>query len=154
MLDRAALHWSHRRNALDAGGRGECTSDEQRDPTCRSRARRKGGRRQDEDPISHLSRRARHDAAGLPFRVVAPLRTVRPGMRFFRAKRRGEARMKTRIAASLLAAGALASAGTALAAPPQVREVGVGVALGEPIGGSAKLWFDGPWAADLGAGLS
>src|SRR6185312_11644871 len=62
--------------------------------------------------------------------------------------------MKTRIAASLLAAGALASAGTALAAPPQVREVGVGVALGEPIGGSAKLWFDGPWAADLGAGLS
>lgn len=60
--------------------------------------------------------------------------------------------MKTIIAASLIAAGALAS--TASAAPAQVREVGVGVALGEPIGGSAKLWFDGPWAADLGAGLS
>jgi len=28
------------------------------------------------------------------------------------------------------------------------------VALGEPIGGSMKLWFDGPWAADVGAGLS
>lgn len=61
--------------------------------------------------------------------------------------------MKTLIAASLVAAGALASACPASAAA-EVREVGVGVALGEPIGGSMKLWFDGPWAADVGAGLS
>lgn len=61
--------------------------------------------------------------------------------------------MKTRIAAALLAAGVLTSA-----APPSpaaaIREVGVGVALGEPIGGTAKFWLDGPLAADAGIGLS
>jgi hypothetical protein len=62
--------------------------------------------------------------------------------------------MKTMIAAALLAAGALASARPAAAAASGVKEVGVGVALGEPIGGSVKFWFDDPMAVDVGAGLS
>lgn len=60
--------------------------------------------------------------------------------------------MRIMIAATLLAAGALISARPAAAA--DIREVGVGVALGEPIGGTAKFWLDGPWAADAGVGLS
>ena len=58
--------------------------------------------------------------------------------------------MKTMLAAVLLAAGTCASASAA----GQIQEVGVGVVLGEPIGGTAKLWLDDRLAADVGAGLS
>jgi opacity protein-like surface antigen len=94
------------------------------------------------------------------FRVVAALRPfVPPFLKlgrafdsdFFRAATREGDQMKTIIAAVILAAGACASAS---AAADAVREVGVGVALGEPIGGTAKFWFDDRFAADVGAGLS
>lgn len=52
-----------------------------------------------------------------------------------------------------LAALAVLAAGVPVSAS-QVRDVGVGVVLGEPIGGSAKLWLDDRTAVDLGAGLS
>ncbi|MFI5351010.1 MAG: hypothetical protein ACHQ2Z_15815 [Elusimicrobiota bacterium] len=55
--------------------------------------------------------------------------------------------MKTILTAVLLAAGTCASA-------EGVRELGVGVVLGEPIGGTAKLWLDDALALDVGAGLS
>ena len=58
--------------------------------------------------------------------------------------------MKTMIAAVVLAAGTCACPSTAA----EIEEVGVGVALGEPIGGTAKFWTGGPLAADVGAGLS
>jgi hypothetical protein len=58
--------------------------------------------------------------------------------------------MKTMLAFLLVAAGTLAPASAA----GEVREAGIGVALGEPIGGTAKLWFDDRLAADIGAGLS
>lgn len=35
-----------------------------------------------------------------------------------------------------------------------LSDVSVGVVLGEPIGGTAKLWFDDRFAADAGVGLS
>ena len=55
--------------------------------------------------------------------------------------------MKTMLAAMLIAIGTCARAA-------EIREVGVGVALGEPIGGTAKLWLDDRLAADVGAGWS
>jgi hypothetical protein len=58
--------------------------------------------------------------------------------------------MKTMLAAVILATGAWSFA----AAADSIREIGVGVALGEPIGGTAKLWFDDRLAADVGAGVS
>jgi hypothetical protein len=58
--------------------------------------------------------------------------------------------MKTMIAAALLAAGTCAG----VASAAEIREVGVGVALGEPIGGTAKLWLSDRFATDLGAGFS
>src|SRR4051812_36672022 len=58
--------------------------------------------------------------------------------------------MKTMLAAMLVVTGACLGASAA----DTVREVGLGVALGEPIGGTAKLWFDDRFAADVGAGLS
>ena len=48
--------------------------------------------------------------------------------------------MKTNSVLRLAALAVLAAALPASAS--QVREIGVGVALGEPIGGSAKLWLD------------
>lgn len=60
--------------------------------------------------------------------------------------------MKTNSVLRLAALAVLAAALPASAS--RVREVGVGVALGEPIGGSAKLWLDDLTALDLGAGLS
>lgn len=50
-----------------------------------------------------------------------------------------------------LALAACAALPAAAAAP---GEVGVGVALGEPIGVTAKVPLNGPWAADAGLGLS
>ncbi|MDE2142251.1 MAG: hypothetical protein KGL74_12500 [Elusimicrobia bacterium] len=35
-----------------------------------------------------------------------------------------------------------------------VRDVGVGIILGEPIGGTAKFWLDDRFALDAGAGFS
>ena len=55
--------------------------------------------------------------------------------------------MKTMLAAFLFMAGTCASASD------QVREIGVGVVLGDPIGGTAKFWLDDRLAADVGAGL-
>ncbi len=54
--------------------------------------------------------------------------------------------------ATILALAAALAAGTAAAATP--RELALGVALGEPVGGTAKLWLDDRTAVDLGAGLS
>ena len=56
--------------------------------------------------------------------------------------------MRTAIAVALLAglAGSVSAAG--------VSDVGVGVVLGEPIGATAKVWFDDTLAADVGAGFS
>jgi hypothetical protein len=78
--------------------------------------------------------------------------------------------MKILIAAGLfaaLAAPASAEESAAGSTPPPAsapasapaygtgaREVGVGVILGEPIGGTVKLWLDDRLAADAGAGLS
>ena len=68
--------------------------------------------------------------------------------------------MKTMIAAGLtvvLAASACAAgpaAASASSSGTDVREVGVGVVLGEPIGGTMKLWLDDRLAADAGLGLS
>jgi opacity protein-like surface antigen len=56
--------------------------------------------------------------------------------------------MKTLIGAVLLAALALS------ASPAAAQEVGVGVVLGEPIGGTAKLWLSDALAADAGLGFS
>lgn len=60
--------------------------------------------------------------------------------------------MKTTNVLCLAALTALAAAVPASAS--EVRDVGVGVILGEPIGGSAKLWLDDRMALDAGAGLS
>jgi hypothetical protein len=35
-----------------------------------------------------------------------------------------------------------------------IKEVGVGVVVGDPIGGTAKLWLDRDFAVDLGVGYS
>ena len=59
--------------------------------------------------------------------------------------------MTSFIAAALLA---LLSTSVSASATSNGREVGVGVALGEPIGGTAKLWLDDRLAADLGVGIS
>ncbi len=40
------------------------------------------------------------------------------------------------------------------AAQNRVKEVGVGVIAGDPIGATAKLWFDPVYAVDLGLGYS
>jgi opacity protein-like surface antigen len=69
---------------------------------------------------------------------------------FFALRRCKEELMKKTIAAGLLAA----LAASASAAGTSVREVGVGVALGEPIGATAMLWLDDRLALDVGAGLS
>lgn len=58
--------------------------------------------------------------------------------------------MKTMLAAMVLATFACSCASAA----DSIREAGVGVALGEPIGGTAKLWFDDRLAADGGVGVS
>lgn len=51
---------------------------------------------------------------------------------------------------------ALAStaAAPATAAQGPFTEVGVGVIAGDPIGGTAKLWFDDAYAMDVGVGFS
>jgi len=49
------------------------------------------------------------------------------------------------VALAVAAAGPAAAAGT-------IKEVGVGVIAGDPIGGTAKLWFDNVYAIDLGIG--
>ncbi|MDE2491834.1 MAG: hypothetical protein KGM24_13390 [Elusimicrobia bacterium] len=59
--------------------------------------------------------------------------------------------MKKNLVLTLTLALAAAAALPAAAAP---SELGVGVALGEPIGVTAKVPLNGPWAADAGAGLS
>ena len=58
--------------------------------------------------------------------------------------------MKTTLIALVLAAAAAFPA----AAGGSVREAGVGVIVGDPIGGTAKLWLDQDYAFDLGVGHS
>jgi len=57
---------------------------------------------------------------------------------------------------NLLLALALASAAAtpAAAASNPAKEIGVGVVLGDPIGGTAKLWLDRDFAVDIGVGYS
>lgn len=66
------------------------------------------------------------------------------------AARRAVLRAAFAALAALAALLAWSPAARAAAAP----EVSAGVLLGEPIGGTAKLWFDDRSAADLGLGLS
>lgn len=54
---------------------------------------------------------------------------------------------------SVLISLALAAAVPASALGP-VKEAGAGVIAGDPIGGTAKLWFDDAYALDLGVGFS
>ena len=62
--------------------------------------------------------------------------------------------MKTIIAAGLLATLAASASASTSASVTGAREVGIGVVLGEPIGGTVKLWLDDRLAIDGGAGLS
>ena len=65
--------------------------------------------------------------------------------------------MKTRMIlplAALAAIIALAALLTLVVPASAAGDLGGGVVLGEPIGGSAKLWLDDRLAVDLGAGLS
>jgi hypothetical protein len=65
---------------------------------------------------------------------------------------------------TLIAVAALPSAAAAddaaatpvptLARRSEVQQLGLGVILGDPIGGTAKLWFDDHLAADVGAGFA
>jgi hypothetical protein len=49
---------------------------------------------------------------------------------------------------------ACAAASPAAASLDTIKEVGVGVVVGDPIGGTAKLWLDRDFAVDLGIGYS
>jgi len=49
---------------------------------------------------------------------------------------------------------ALAAAAAPASAASVFREAGAGVVAGDPIGGTAKLWFDDDYAVDLGVGFS
>jgi hypothetical protein len=62
--------------------------------------------------------------------------------------------MKLIVTAYLLAAMTAPAFAAGAASGSDVREAGVGVTLGEPIGGTVKLWLDDRLAVDLGAGLS
>jgi hypothetical protein len=56
---------------------------------------------------------------------------------------------------NLLAALAFAfAAAVAASAFDTIKEAGIGVIAGDPIGGTAKLWFDRDYAVDLGVGYS
>jgi hypothetical protein len=58
---------------------------------------------------------------------------------------------------SVLAAAAPAAAADSAAAASagqDGRQLGLGVILGDPIGGTAKLWFDQHFAVDAGAGFA
>ncbi len=48
----------------------------------------------------------------------------------------------------------LAAALSAAAQGGGIKEVGVGVIAGDPIGGTAKLWLDNDFAVDIGVGFS
>lgn len=56
--------------------------------------------------------------------------------------------MKTILAALLVAAAALPASAS------EFKEVGVGVIVGDPVGGTAKLWLDKDFAVDVGVGFS
>jgi hypothetical protein len=58
--------------------------------------------------------------------------------------------MKKLLAVSIL----VLTIGASSARAAGVSDLGVGVVLGEPIGGTAKLWLDSRSAVDLGLGLS
>jgi hypothetical protein len=74
--------------------------------------------------------------------------------------------MRKAIAAWTLTAVAAATAAAQQAPPPppapgptlasrsEVSQLGLGVILGDPIGGTAKFWFDQRFAADFGAGFA
>jgi hypothetical protein len=57
--------------------------------------------------------------------------------------------MKLQLAAAFVLFAALSAR-----AADEVREVGIGVVAGDPIGGTAKLWFTDRVAADIGIGYS
>jgi hypothetical protein len=54
----------------------------------------------------------------------------------------------------IIALACAAAAPAAAAATSAVTEVGVGVIVGDPIGGTAKLWLGPDYAVDLGIGYS
>lgn len=64
--------------------------------------------------------------------------------------------MKTRMTLPLTALAAIIALAVllTLAAPATAGDIGFGVVVGEPIGGSAKLWLDDRLAGDFGAGFS
>lgn len=55
---------------------------------------------------------------------------------------------------NILIALALAAAAVPASAQTPVKEMGIGVIAGDPIGGTAKLWLDKDFAVDLGVGFS
>lgn len=89
------------------------------------------------------------------FRAVLPpvvRRPARPASKELARPGAPGGTMKTVACAVMLAVIAAAVAVPSSAA--EFKEIGVGVALGEPIGGSAKLWLDDRVAFDAGVGLS
>ncbi|MCM2303118.1 MAG: hypothetical protein NDJ72_00330 [Elusimicrobia bacterium] len=54
----------------------------------------------------------------------------------------------------IMIALALAVAPVGASALGAIKEAGVGVIAGDPIGGTAKLWFDDVYAMDVGVGFS
>lgn len=55
---------------------------------------------------------------------------------------------------NIMIALALSVVAAAASAQTPVKEVGIGVIAGDPIGGTAKLWLDDDFALDLGVGFS
>ena len=55
---------------------------------------------------------------------------------------------------SILIALFLSAAASPAAAETPVKEAGLGVIAGDPIGGTAKLWLNPDYAVDLGVGFS
>lgn len=85
------------------------------------------------------------------FRASGRLPRVRPASAARASAARPRPARKAPLAALAAFAAFCAGAFPARAAAP---ELSAGVALGEPIGGTAKLWFDDRFAADAGLGLS
>ncbi|MDD5301719.1 MAG: hypothetical protein PHS14_01310 [Elusimicrobia bacterium] len=54
----------------------------------------------------------------------------------------------------ILIALTLAAAAFPASAQSPIKEAGAGIIAGDPIGGTAKLWFDRNYALDLGVGFS
>lgn len=55
---------------------------------------------------------------------------------------------------NILIALAMSVVSVAASAQAPVKEVGIGIIAGDPIGGTAKLWLDKDFAVDVGVGFS